>query len=400
MRHTSRYQIEKYANKAFAGARTNIHAEYEEERKRVLDRVRLTGNSGGYLPALTNWGAERLRKTVRALANAYVEAFALYGAPSDAGAEAELKTAARQMAAGTISGIQGELRLMRTRTGKRSDDPGGYLNRTIEAAMESAVEEGVLNLMRQRATSGDIKTPSPGIARTQQTATVVFGTSRPITVVRDAGTAAEFRWDTCAGGDFKKYLLFRTQDRVKTCDGVHCELFDEPRIIVRVDPDLMQGGVRNWRATITPRSLWRSGHQASPERPEPAADALRKRTDNPELQAGQEPRQTEPKSKMAPADIAASQEAQGSKKRGRRSNRVRRDAIKKAILTHGEAWRDHLSEIFEELDREKADLGAFQNRKIDLGDGLSQMASSWDDLGLADGNQRTKLIDALRKYLD
>jgi hypothetical protein len=89
-----------------------------------------------------------------------------------------------------------------------------------------------------------------------------------------------------------------------------------------------------------------------------------------------------------------------AKKRGRHSNPERRDAIQKAILLQGEAWRHNLSEILEELDRKEVDLGDFQNLVIDLGDDQSKRVSSWEDLGLADGDQRKKLIDALRKYLD
>ncbi|MGO9229633.1 MAG: hypothetical protein ACLQKA_10565 [Bryobacteraceae bacterium] len=103
---------------------------------------------------------------------------------------------------------------------------------------------------------------------------------------------------------------------------------------------------------------------------------------------------------MASSDSATSAEARGTKKRGRRSNPERREAIKQAILQHGEPWRDHLGEIFEELDREEVELGDFQNLEIDLGDGQSMRVSSWDDLGLADGDQRKKLVDALRKYID
>jgi hypothetical protein len=103
---------------------------------------------------------------------------------------------------------------------------------------------------------------------------------------------------------------------------------------------------------------------------------------------------------MSSSDAAASAEAKGTRKRGRRSNPERREAIKQAILKHGGPWRDHLEEIFEELDREEVELGDLQITRIDLGDGKSKRVSSWDDLGLTDGEQRKKLIDALRKYLE
>jgi hypothetical protein len=86
-------------------------------------------------------------------------------------------------------------------------------------------------------------------------------------------------------------------------------------------------------------------------------------------------------------------------KRGRHSNPGRRDAIRRAILTHGDAWRDHLAEIFDELDRLKVPLGRFQNLKIDIGEGHGSIPSQWNDLDLAEGQQRRHLIDALRQYI-
>lgn len=99
---------------------------------------------------------------------------------------------------------------------------------------------------------------------------------------------------------------------------------------------------------------------------------------------------------MAPAHAAKS-----TKKRGRRPNEKRRDAICKAISEHGDTWRDHLSEIFKELDSNSdALLGDFQGREIDLGDGQRIRASKWEDLDFARGKQRTQIIDMLRKYAD
>ena len=74
---------------------------------------------------------------------------------------------------------------------------------------------------------------------------------------------------------------------------------------------------------------------------------------------------------MAPAHAAKS-----TKKRGRRPNEKRRDAICKAISEHGDTWRDH------------------------LGDGERIRASKWEDLDFAQGKQRTQIIDMLRKYAD
>jgi hypothetical protein len=96
--------------------------------------------------------------------------------------------------------------------------------------------------------------------------------------------------------------------------------------------------------------------------------------------------------------IGAEAPVQGAKKRGRRSNPERREAIRKAIEKHGEDWRNHLNEIFTELDSQDVPLGDFEGTKIDLGDGQTTKASSWGDLDLAQGAQRRQILDTLRKY--
>jgi len=88
------------------------------------------------------------------------------------------------------------------------------------------------------------------------------------------------------------------------------------------------------------------------------------------------------------------------KKRGRRSNPERRDAILNAIRKQGEGWRDHLPEILTELDSQGVPLGDFLGMKIDLGDGDNSKVSRWEDLDLAVGEQRSKIVDTLRKYAD
>jgi hypothetical protein len=98
--------------------------------------------------------------------------------------------------------------------------------------------------------------------------------------------------------------------------------------------------------------------------------------------------------------IGAQAPVPGAKKRGRRSNPERRDAIRKAIEKHGEPWRDHLGEILTELDSQKVPLGYFQGREITLDDGETTKVWKWEDLDLAEGDQRRQILDALRKYLD
>ena len=148
-----RSEIKKSAEGAFAVVGEDILKEYAEKKNQVLGQVRLTGNSGGYLPALTKWGEERLRRMVLAYADASVEAFTLYSVPSDVQAEQDLQTSAQQMAAGTISAVRGELDLVGKRAGILLNDQVGHLNREIHAAMKSAVKKGALRLRQQRIRS-------------------------------------------------------------------------------------------------------------------------------------------------------------------------------------------------------------------------------------------------------
>jgi hypothetical protein len=89
-----------------------------------------------------------------------------------------------------------------------------------------------------------------------------------------------------------------------------------------------------------------------------------------------------------------------TKRRGRRRNQGRRDAIHDAIAKHGGAWRDYLSDIFAELESKDVPLGDFQGQEIDLGDGHNAKVWKWTDLDLAQGDQLKQIVDALRKYID
>jgi hypothetical protein len=88
------------------------------------------------------------------------------------------------------------------------------------------------------------------------------------------------------------------------------------------------------------------------------------------------------------------------KKRGRLPNQERKDAIRTAIRAHGSHWREHLEDIFTELDSRRVPLGNFQILRMDLDDGKSARVSNWADLGLAEGEQRRQIVDVLRKYTD
>jgi len=285
----SRHEIEKFVKQRFDVASEDILAEYAARKNSVLSQVQSTHNSGGYLPALTNWGADRLRKMILAHADAYVEAFTLHGVPSDVRAEQDLQTVGQQMAAGTISGIRGELELMEKSTGKLRGNRVGHLNREIHAAMTSAVKKGVLRLRQQRIKSR-----------------------------------------------YSESALQRVQDNAS--------------------------------------ALARIGAQG------PAGT-------------------TEQASKASEGAVGPEQVLTNTKRRGRRPNHERRECIRTVITAHGDGWRDHLSDIFKELDSKDLSVGSFQQMKIDVGDGVKTQVSKWEDLDLAVGVQRKKIIDTLRKYV-
>jgi hypothetical protein len=91
----------------------------------------------------------------------------------------------------------------------------------------------------------------------------VFGSHTLVTVIRAHGTADEKRWEAQMGGDGARKALFYIDDRVKTGDEVHCELFDEPKIISRVDPAMTMDGPSHWEAEMMPQSEWNRRHAPS-----------------------------------------------------------------------------------------------------------------------------------------
>jgi len=87
-----------------------------------------------------------------------------------------------------------------------------------------------------------------------------------------------------------------------------------------------------------------------------------------------------------------------ARKRGPRRDQRRWDAIRSEMGKHGESWREHLSEILRELDANQVSLGNFHGMSIDLGEGEKCAAWKWGDLDLAQGQDRERIIDTLRKY--
>jgi hypothetical protein len=67
--------------------------------------------------------------------------------------------------------------------------------------------------------------------------------NRLIMVIRNAGTATETRREIRMGGDFAAKALFHLEDRVVPGEELHHELFAEPRIVARVNPNRGKRGL-------------------------------------------------------------------------------------------------------------------------------------------------------------
>lgn len=152
----TRVEIQEYANVAFKVARRRIHREFEEKKAQTLRRAQ-TRNRGSYLPALIKCAAEHVRAMILAWADAYVDAFTRAGLPSDEQTEKDLEMLAQQIAAGSISNVRGYLQLRSKRL--RIVEPRLNLpwHLEIDRAMEAAIDEGVLNLRRQRLESPAVR---------------------------------------------------------------------------------------------------------------------------------------------------------------------------------------------------------------------------------------------------
>ncbi len=156
----------------------------------------------------------------------------------------------------------------------------------IERSMRNAAKEGVLRLRRQQITSNNVDRPLPLAAKGRlaqpnlkpqprtnrpeelptkdRTPTMVlFGSSRPVIIVRGDGTPLEQRWDTQIGGDFNQKALLPPETTFAVNDEIRGECFDESRIIIGFGPVVVRTGLSHWRAEIVPQSEWkhRRAHQ-------------------------------------------------------------------------------------------------------------------------------------------
>jgi hypothetical protein len=114
----------------------------------------------------------------------------------------------------------------------------------------------------------------------------------------------------------------------------------------------------------------------------------------PEFQA-----KTQGVGQMDSGKAGAQAAAKITRRRGRRPNLKRRNDIHRAMAKHGDEWRDHLPEILAELDNDGVPMERLYGFRIDVGDGASQTARKWEDLDLALGKERERVVDALRRYV-
>lgn len=103
----------------------------------------------------------------------------------------------------------------------------------------------------------ELKAPGPiclDSRLNERGAVALFTRKLLVTVIRAAETPNETRWQTYAGGDLENTALFEPADRLVTGDEIHCDIFDEPRVIVGVTPVLAGVDVHYWKAVIYPKS--------------------------------------------------------------------------------------------------------------------------------------------------
>jgi len=145
----ARREIELFAQETFAVFHDRILEQFPQKWNSVLNQARSTGNSGAFAPAATRVATERVRELILALADAYVDAFTICGAPSDAQAETTLQKSADEFAAGALEAVLGQAKLDSART-RSPERPIPGIERAMQLAVSSALREGKLRLKEQR----------------------------------------------------------------------------------------------------------------------------------------------------------------------------------------------------------------------------------------------------------
>ena len=143
---------ERLAELTWKAKRERIVRDFGEERNRVINRVTHSGNVGGYLPALIQWAVERLKASISAQADAYIEAFNAFHLPCDETAEKKLWQAASEFAAGSIMNVRNDRSVKRHRLGL-----GSPWHLEVEREMHTSAKEAIARLRHQRAAVTDLE---------------------------------------------------------------------------------------------------------------------------------------------------------------------------------------------------------------------------------------------------
>jgi hypothetical protein len=98
------------------------------------------------------------------------------------------------------------------------------------------------------------------LIRDEQAAAAIVGPNRLVQLVRKAGSPEEKRRVTRMGGDFVTSALVLASDQPEIRDEIHGWTSDEPFVISKIDPVVVQHGLSHWIVSITPRSEWRLLH--------------------------------------------------------------------------------------------------------------------------------------------
>jgi hypothetical protein len=147
MNDPRRTEAERLAALTFKARQERIIREFAAERNRVINRVTLTQNAAGYLPALITWAVERLRQQISAQADAYIEEFNTFKVPCDEAIEKKLWQAASDFAAGSIMNVRNDRSVKRHMLGIASP-----WHLEIEREMHTSVKEAIARLKHQSAT--------------------------------------------------------------------------------------------------------------------------------------------------------------------------------------------------------------------------------------------------------
>jgi hypothetical protein len=157
MNDPRRSEVESLAATTFRARQERIVREFGDERSRVINRVALTNNSAGYLPALAGWAVQRLRETITAQADTYIEAFIAFNMPCDDAAEKALWSTATGTASASIMNVRNDHSVKQ----HNRSALGSPWHLEIEREMHTAVKEGIARMKTQRATVLNARKQAP-----------------------------------------------------------------------------------------------------------------------------------------------------------------------------------------------------------------------------------------------